>query len=143
VAKSTGQTRIHPETGAVLRRRRRDYTVAYKDLERTVKINGWFPVDDGGDGILSREDAKPIDAAMSELKALYAERVRTLSLSVRKIAKLNQEEASRLLTGSRNSFHKYEHGKGSPSYPTLVLMKLISDEPGLVTRIRRLALASA
>jgi len=142
MAKSNGQTRIHPETGAVLRRRRRDYTVVYRDLERTIKINGWFPVDDG-DGILSSEDAKPIDAALSEMKKIYAERVKTLSVTVRKLAKLNQEEASRLLTGSRNSFHKYERGKAAPSYPTLVLMKLIQDEPALVQRIRKQMLPPA
>jgi HTH-type transcriptional regulator / antitoxin MqsA len=136
VAKSNARTRIHPETGAALRRRQRDYDVVYKDLQQTVKLKGWFPVDDG-DGILSREDAKPIDAALAEMKKIYAERVRAFSVSVRKIAKLNQEEASRLLTGSRNSFHKYERGKAAPSYPTLVLMKLIQDEPALVQRIRK------
>lgn len=142
MAKPNGQTRIHPETGAVLRRRKRVKVVAFRDLTRTVTVQGWFPVDDG-DGILSREDAKPIDAALLEMKKIYAERVRALSVSVRKVAKLNQEEASRLLTGSRNSFHKYERGKAAPSYPTLVLMKLIQDEPALVQRIRKQMLPPA
>lgn len=62
------QTRIHPETGEVLRRRRRDEVVRFKGLSKTVSVEGWFP-DGGGDGVLTEEDAAPLDAALIELKA--------------------------------------------------------------------------
>jgi HTH-type transcriptional regulator/antitoxin MqsA len=62
------QTRTHPETGEVLRRRRRDEIVGFKGLSKTVSVEGWFP-DGEGDGILTKDDVAPLDAALAELKA--------------------------------------------------------------------------
>jgi hypothetical protein len=62
------KTRIHPETGEVLRRRRRDEVVRFNGHSKTVSVEGWFP-DGDGDGILTEEDVAPLDAALIELKA--------------------------------------------------------------------------
>ena len=61
------ETIIHPETGAILRRRKRMETVTYQGQSRTVEVEGWFP-DDGGDGILVGADSKPLDDALAEMK---------------------------------------------------------------------------
>jgi hypothetical protein len=61
---------IHPETGAILRRRKRMETVTYQGQSRTVEVEGWFP-DDGGDGLLVGADSKPLDDALAEMKCGY------------------------------------------------------------------------
>ena len=129
------ETMIHPETGAPLRRRKRREVVAYMDLTRVVEVTGWFPEDDG-DGVLLGADAAPLDAALAEMKAEYAASVQRLAKQVRKAAGLTQKDASLLLTGSPNSFYKYEHGEAQPSRPTLLLMKLLAREPKLIEAIR-------
>jgi HTH-type transcriptional regulator/antitoxin MqsA len=126
---------VHPETGAMLRRRQRDETITYMDQTRVVQVTGWFPEDDG-DGVLLGADAAPLDAALAEMKAEYAASVKHLAKQVRQAAGLSQKEASLLLTGSPNSFYKYEHGEAQPSRPTLLLMKLLAREPKLIEAIR-------
>ena len=44
------ETRIHPETGKVLRRGVRPQTVIVGSLSRTVDVPGWYP-DDESDGV--------------------------------------------------------------------------------------------
>ncbi|MCA3325418.1 MAG: type II toxin-antitoxin system MqsA family antitoxin, partial [Roseomonas sp.] len=114
------ETMIHPETGATLRRRKRREVAAYMDLTRVVQVTGWFPEDDG-DGVLLGADAAPLDKALAEMKMEYAASVQRLAKQVRKAAGLTQKDASLLLTGSPNSFYKYEHGEAQPSRPTLLL----------------------
>ena len=126
---------VHPETGATLRRRKRLETITYMDLTRMVQVEGWFPEDDG-DGVLLGADAAPLDAALAELKAEYAASVKHLAKRVRQAAGLSQKEASLLLTGSPNSFYKYEHGEAQPSRPTLLLLKLLAREPTLIQAIK-------
>jgi HTH-type transcriptional regulator/antitoxin MqsA len=129
------ETMIHPETGALLRRRKRFETITYMDQTRVVEVEGWFPEDDG-DGVLLGADAAPLDAALAEMKAEYAASVKHLAKRVRQAAGLSQKEASLLLTGSPNSFYKYEHGEAQPSRPTLLLLKLLAREPKLIQAIK-------
>jgi HTH-type transcriptional regulator/antitoxin MqsA len=65
--KGMSKTMIHPETGAILRRRKRIETVTYQDQSRTVEVEGWFP-DDDGDGVLVGADSKPLDDALAEMR---------------------------------------------------------------------------
>jgi DNA-binding transcriptional regulator YiaG len=74
--------------------------------------------------------------ALADLKADYAVSVKLLAKQVRQAAGLSHKEASLLLTGSPNSFYKYEHGEAQPSRPTLLLMKLLAREPKLIEAIR-------
>jgi HTH-type transcriptional regulator/antitoxin MqsA len=129
------ETMIHPESGALLRRRKRLETITYMDQTRVVEVEGWFPEDDG-DGVLLGADAAPLDAALAEMKAEYAASVKHLAKQVRQAAGLSQKEASLLLTGSPNSFYKYEHGEAQPSRPTLLLLKLLAREPKLIQAIK-------
>jgi HTH-type transcriptional regulator/antitoxin MqsA len=129
------ETMIHPETGATLRRRKRLETITYMDQTRVVEVVGWFPEDDG-DGVLVGMDAAPLSAALAAMKAEYASTVKLLAKHVRKAAGLSQKEASLLLTGSPNSFYKYENGEAQPSRPTLLLLKLLARDPKLIEQIK-------
>ena len=64
------QTRIHPETGKVLRRGVRSQTVSVGSLSRTVDVPGWYPEDDS-DSIHSGVDLKLLNAAYEELRDAY------------------------------------------------------------------------
>jgi hypothetical protein len=101
-----GQTMIHPETGALLSRRRRMETVQYMGLSRTVEVEAYWPEDDG-DGVLVGSDSDTLEEAFLELRTEYATQMRTLAKDMRRKTKLTQKEASQLLTGSPNSFSKY------------------------------------
>jgi len=130
-----GQTMIHPETGALLSRLRRMETVQYMGLSRTVEVEAYWPEDDG-DGVLVGSDSDTLEEAFLALRAEYAAQMRALAKDMRRKTKLTQKEASQLLTGSPNSFSKYERGEALPSWPTALLMKLIAQDPKLVEKIR-------
>ena len=129
------QTLIHPETGALLKRALRIETVSYMGMSKEVSIEGWFP-DDDGDGVLTGPDSEPLDAALVELKSAYAAEMKALAKSVRASTGLTQRDASLLLTGSPNSFSKYERGVAQPSWPTFVLLKLLARQPQLIEAIK-------
>jgi HTH-type transcriptional regulator / antitoxin MqsA len=130
-----GETMIHPETGALLTRGLRQETVTYMGLSRVINASGWWP-EDGGDGVIAGSDHDAFDAALAEMKAEYAAQMRALAKELRRKTKLTQKEASQLLTGSPNSFSKYERGEALPSWPTALLMKLIVSDPKLLEKIR-------
>jgi len=125
----------HPETGATLKRTRRVETVSYMGMTKQVEIEGWFP-DDDGDGLLMGDDSLPLDKALAELKAAYLKQTKALAKKVRASTGLTQKDASLLLTGSPNSFSKYERGVAQPSWPTYVLLKLLDRQPKLIETIR-------
>jgi len=130
-----GPTIIHPETGALLSRRRKKDVVRFRGLTKEIEAEAYWPEDDG-DGILTGDDYEPYERAYKELEAEYAAQMRTLAKDMRRKTKLTQKEASQLLTGSPNSFSKYERGEALPSWPTALLMKLIAQDPKLVEKIR-------
>ncbi|MFM8608495.1 MAG: type II TA system antitoxin MqsA family protein [Hyphomicrobiales bacterium] len=129
------KTMKHPETGATLKRARRVETVSYMGMSKQVEIEGWFP-DDNSDGILIGDDSLPLDSALAELKADYVEQAKTLAKKVRASTGLTQKDASLLLTGSPNSFSKYERGVAQPSWPTYLLLKLLDRQPKLIETIK-------
>ena len=131
------ETMIHPETGAVLRRDRRPVTLRYMGFSKTVAMNGWFPEDDG-DAVFVGSDFVPYGKAVRSLKAQYQKHLRSYVRSVRLSVGLSQRKASQLLTGSPNSFFKYEKGEAEPSRPTLVLLKLLAANPKLIDKIAKL-----
>lgn len=128
-------TMIHPETGEVLRRRRRVESVEYRGLTKRVKVWGWFPAGDG-DGVLVGADSAPLDEALAALKAKHRAEAGKLARKVRSATGLSQKDASVLLTGSPNSFYKYENGAAEPSWPTFLLLKLLDRRPSLIDAIK-------
>ncbi|MEA3010183.1 MAG: HTH-type transcriptional regulator / antitoxin MqsA [Sphingomonadales bacterium] len=64
---SVQETRVHPETGAVLHRGVRRPTVRYGSLAREVEVPGWYP-EDSGEGIHNGADLAEADRAYRELR---------------------------------------------------------------------------
>lgn len=126
-------TRIHPETGKLLRRDVRQQTISVGSLSRLVEVPGWYP-DDDSDAIHSGADLKASNQVFLELRAAYAERVR----SVRKRLKLTQEEAGRIIGGGRRAFQKYESGRTPPSDAAVGLLEILDRHPEEVDTLRKL-----
>ena len=127
------ETRIHPETGKVLRRDVRQQTVSVGSLSRVVDVPGWYP-DDDSDSIHSGADLKASNETFQELRAAYAERVKT----VRKRLKLTQEEAGRIIGGGRRAFQKYESGATPPSDAAVGLLEILNRHPEEIETLRQL-----
>ena len=117
-------TRIHPETGQVLRRAVRTQIIRFGSLRRDVEVPGWYPEDEG-DAIHSGVDLKDADEAFKQLRAEYGAHVR----SVRKKLGLTQEEAGMIIGGGRRAFQKYETGKMPPSDAAVGLIELLARHP--------------
>ena len=64
------ETRIHPETGEILRRDVRPIEYTYKEQKIIVNQPGWYPAE-GDDGILSQEDMEVSDNALRIMKARH------------------------------------------------------------------------
>jgi HTH-type transcriptional regulator/antitoxin MqsA len=133
--KMSTETRVHPETGKLLKRGIRSTVVRYKGLERTVELPGWYPEDDD-DGIISGLDARIADEALHEMKAEIAnlpkpEEVRR----IRQRLKLSQRRASEVLGGGARAFQKYESGEIVVSRPMANLLRLLDQNPSLLKKL--------
>lgn len=127
------QTRIHPETGQVLRRDARVQTVSVGSMSREVEVSGWYTEDDG-DSIHSGPELQALDQAHLELRMAYAARVK----AVRKKLGLTQEEAGRIFGGGRRAFQKYESGAMPPSEAAVGLIEILDRHPEELETLRNL-----
>ena len=125
------ETRIHPETGKVLRRDVRPQTVVVGSLSRTVDVPGWYP-DDESDGVHSGGDLKAMDETYKALREDEAARVKT----VRKSLGLTQEEAGVIIGGGKRAFQKYESGRTPPSDAAVGLIEVLARHPEEVATLR-------
>ena len=64
------ETRIHPETGEILRRDIRPVEFTYKGEKIFVDMPGWYPAK-GDEGIFTHEDMTVSDQALRILKARH------------------------------------------------------------------------
>jgi len=127
------QTRIHPDTGKLLRRDARAQTVCVGSLSRDVDVHGWYPEDDS-DSVHSGEDLQAVESAYRELRMDYAARIK----AVRKKLGLTQEEAGRIIGGGRRAFQKYERGTMQPSEAAIGLIEILDRHPEEVTTLRNI-----
>lgn len=126
-----GETRIHPETGKLLRRDVRRETVRFGSLSQEVEVPGWYP-DDGGGSVHSSADLADSDRVYRELREQYGKRVR----AVRKRLNLSQVEAGRIIGGGKRAFQKYESGATPPSDAAVGLIELLARHPEEVETLR-------
>lgn len=118
------KTRVHPETGKILRRGVRSQAVTFGSMTRVIEVPGWYP-DDDSDSVHSGADLVESNRVFQELKVAYAAHVR----KVRKRLKLTQEEAGRLIGGGRRAFQKYESGVMPPSDAAVGLIEILHRHP--------------
>ena len=98
------ETRIHPETGKLLKRDVRSTVLGYKGLERTVDLLGWYP-DDDDNGVISGPDVRVADKALAEMKAEIANLPEPDDIRrIRRRLRLSQRRAGELLGGGRGRF---------------------------------------
>lgn len=69
------EDRLHPDSGAALRRGVRRQTVRYGSLAREMDVPGWYPAD-GGEGVHSGADLADADRTYRELRDQYSAPVR-------------------------------------------------------------------
>lgn len=74
------ETRIHPETGEILRRDIRPVEYTYKGERIIVNQPGWYPAE-GDDGILSWEDMEVSDQALRILKSRHEKKLQDNKIS--------------------------------------------------------------
>ncbi len=125
------ETRIHPETGKVLRRAVRPQTVVVGSLSRTLDVPGWYP-DDDSDSVHSGVYLKASDEAYRALREDYAAHVK----AVRKRLGLTQEEAGVIIGGGKRAFQKYESGRMPPSDAAVGLIEVLARHPEEVATLR-------
>jgi HTH-type transcriptional regulator / antitoxin MqsA len=131
-SKDPGAPMTSPETGEVLERSVRPFTVTYKGRSMIVDLSGYYPAGDG-EGVHVGEDMMLVDVALRELK----EQVDGLPspATIRRIRprlKLSQRAAGAVFKVEPNAFDKYERGLVEPSGPTVQLMVLLDRHPELL-----------
>lgn len=122
------ETRVHPETGATLRRDIRPFTVEYRGLRRIVSLPGWYPAGDG-DALHLGADMTAVDAALAEMKSEFRKEQAAYVAAVRKKLGLSQRQAGEVIGGGPRAFQKYESGEVGPSEAMLNLLRLLENDP--------------
>jgi HTH-type transcriptional regulator/antitoxin MqsA len=125
-----------PETGELVWRGVRPFTIAYKGQSVTVDLPGYYPAGDG-DGVHVGDDMAAADVALRELK----ERVDGVPspATIRRVRaklKLSQRAAGAVFKVGPSAFDKYERGLIEPSGPTIQLMTLLDRHPELIADLR-------
>ena len=130
------ETMFAPETGEILTRDVRPFTVTYKGQSIIVDLPGYYPASNN-EGVLIGDDMAAADEALRILK----ERTEGLPTPatikrIRAKLKLSQREAGALFKVGENAFDKYERGLITPSGPTVQLIKMLDRHPELVDELR-------
>ena len=130
------QTMISPETGEILTRQVRPFTVTYKGESMIVDLPGYYPASQG-EGVHVGDDMTAVDAALRDLKEKIDGVPAPATIRrMRTKLKLSQREAGSLFKVGENAFDKYERGLIEPSGPTIQLMTLLEKHPELLDELR-------
>ncbi|ANN55635.1 XRE family transcriptional regulator [Mesorhizobium loti NZP2037] len=130
------QTMISPETGEILTRQVRPFTVTYKGESMIVDLPGYYPASQG-EGVHVGDDMTAVDAALRALKEKIDGVPAPATIRrMRTKLKLSQREAGSLFKVGENAFDKYERGLIEPSGPTIQLMTLLEKHPELLDELR-------
>lgn len=135
--KTPPDTMVCPQTGQMLLRGVRPFTVTYKGKTKTVDLPGYYP-ETGDDGVHVGNDMRVTDAALRVLKEEVEGIPSPATIRrVRQKLKLSQREAGGVLKVGENAFDKYERGLVEPSGPTSQLLRLLDRHPELIEELRQ------
>ncbi len=124
-----------PDSGEVLTRGVRPFTVSYKEESITVDLPGYYPTGTG-EAVHVGNDMKVVDDALRSLKEKLEGVPSPATIRrVRTKLKLSQREAGALLKVGENAFYKYEHGLAEPSGPTSQLIKVLDRHPEIADEL--------
>ncbi len=124
-----------PDSGEVLTRGVRPFTVSYKGESITVELPGYYP-SGTGEAVHVGNDMKVVDDALRSLKEKLEGVPSPATIRrVRTKLKLSQREAGALLKVGENAFYKYEHGLAEPSGPTSQLIKVLDRHPEIADEL--------
>lgn len=129
------ETIVSLETGELLRREIRPFTVRYRGRERVVDLPGYYPIGEG-ESVHVGEDMAAVDAALAALKVEAGTPTPEAIRAWRCKLRLSQRAADDLIAAGPKAFDKYERGLISPSGPALRLMTLLEKRPELVDELR-------
>ena len=120
---------VDPETGAILHRDVRPFTLTYKGKSITFDMAGWYG-DHPDEGVFDPADMKVSDRALNRLKAraeglLEPEDIRR----IRKKLGLTQQAAGELIGGGPRAFQRYEAGDLLPSRAIGSALMLLDADP--------------
>ena len=133
--KSIPETMVAPETGAMLSRGLRPFTVTYKGESLTVDLPAYYPQDDG-DGVVVGDDMRVVDEALRALKEKLDGLPSPATIRrIRRKLKLSQRRAGELLKVGEKAFDKYERGLIEPSGPTSQLIMVLDRHPEIVEEL--------
>jgi HTH-type transcriptional regulator/antitoxin MqsA len=131
--KSLPETIVAPETGAILSREIRPFTVTYKGESLTVDLPGYYPHGDG-DGVVVGDDMRVVDEALRALKEKLDGVPSPATIRrIRRKLKLSQRRAGQLLKVGENAFDK--RGLVEPSGPTSQLIMVLDRHPEIVEEL--------
>lgn len=129
-------TMTSPDTGDILMRGVRPFTVTYKGKSKVVDLSGYYPEGEG-DGVHVGDDMAVVDAALRELKEVVDGLPSPATIRrIRSKLKLTQRAAGEVFKVGPNAFDKYERGLVEPSGPTVQLMVLLDRHPELLADLR-------
>ena len=130
------ETMVAPETGEILTRDVRPFTVTYKGQSIIVDLPGYYPTSNN-EGVLIGDDMVAADEALRILKERTDGLPTPATIKrIRAKLKLSQREAGALFKVGENAFDKYERGLITPSGPTVQLIKMLDRHPELVDELR-------
>jgi HTH-type transcriptional regulator / antitoxin MqsA len=130
------ETMVAPETGELLKRDVRPFTVTYKGQSITVDLPGYYSAS-SDEGVLIGDDMRVTDEALRILKEQTEGLPSPATIKrIRAKLKLSQREAGALFKVGENAFDKYERGLITPSGPTVQLIKMLDRHPELVDELR-------
>ena len=136
MAREANETMISPETGEMLTRGVRPFTLTYKGENAVVDLPGYYPAAQG-EGVHVGDDMAAVDEALRILKEKIDGVPAPATIRrMRTKLKLSQREAGSLFKVGENAFDKYERGLIEPSGPTIQLMTLLEKHPELVDELR-------
>jgi HTH-type transcriptional regulator/antitoxin MqsA len=126
------ETMISPDTGEVLRRDVRNFTVVYKGHSVEVGLPGYYPEGEG-EAVHVGADMQIVDDALRGLRQEIDGIPAPATIrGLRTKLKLSQRKAGQLFGVGERAFDKYERGLVMPSGPAAKLMRLLDRHPELV-----------